>query len=83
MSDGATLCYGLVLVISIALVIFGFAQILGRQVAPESDAQVIQRQLRGFAWLMLSQIVLFLGAALCTGLNFDLRALSRSWSRAL
>lgn len=69
MSD--SLCYILVLALCIGLVVYGFMQLLKKQMVGESDAQVQQRQLRGFAYLVLAQVVLVLGMALCVGLNLE------------
>jgi len=66
-----SLCYILVLALCIGLVIYGFMQLLKKQMVGESDAQVQQRQLRGFAYLVLAQVVLVLGMALCVGLNLE------------
>lgn len=65
------ICYIATLALSVGLVIFGFLQLLGQQKAGENELQVIQRQLRGFAFLALAQIVLVGGMALCVGLNLD------------
>jgi len=77
MSDSA-ICYLLVAVASIGLVVYGFMQVLNKQLASENDVQVLQRQIRGFAFLMLAQIVLVLGSALCTGLGFSFKDLSKA-----
>ncbi len=69
MSD--SLCYILVLALCIGLVVYGFMQLLKKQMVGESDAQMQQRQLRGFAYLVLAQVVLVLGMALCVGLNLE------------
>lgn len=71
MSDSGSLCYILVLAVSVALVIYGFMLLLQKQHAGENDVQVLQRQLRGIAYLMLSQLVLVLGMSLCVGMNMD------------
>lgn len=78
MSDNASLCYLVVAIATIGLVIFGFTQILGKQLPAENDTQVIQRQIRGFAWLMLSQLVLVMGSSFCMGMGFTLKDVSRS-----
>lgn len=76
-SDGA-ICYVLVAAVSIGVLVYGFMQVLGKQMPSENDTQVIQRQIRGFAWLMLSQIVLVLGMGMCSGMGFSLRDLAKS-----
>ena len=67
MADGASLCYLLVLAVSIAFVIYGFMLLLEKQRSSENDVQVVQRQLRGMAFLLLSQVILVLGLSLCLG----------------
>lgn len=68
----AKLCFLLILAVSVALVIYGFAMVLKKQEAHEQEVDVVPRQLRGFGYLILAQLVLVLGAALCVGLNTDL-----------
>lgn len=65
------ICFLLVLVLAVALVIYGFVMLLKKQETNENDVTVLQRQLRGFGYLLLSQIVLVMGASLCIGLNLD------------
>lgn len=71
MSDANALCYILVLAASIACVIYGFMDILRRKRASENDIEVIQRQIQGFGYLMLSHVVLIVGLALCLALNLE------------
>ena len=77
MSDGA-ICYLLVAVVSVALIVWGFMSVFGKQLASENDTQVIQRQLRGFALLLVAQIALVLGSSLCMGMGFSLKDLTKS-----
>ena len=63
------LCYGATLIVCLGLIIYGFMMILQRSHQGENDVQVLQRQVRGFAYLLLSQIVLVLGVMLCSGGN--------------
>jgi len=63
------LCYVATLAVCLGLVIYGFMMILQRAQPNENDTQVIQRQIRGFAYLLLSQIVLILGVMICGGFN--------------
>lgn len=67
----AGICFLLILAISIALVIYGFVMLLKKQEAGENDVQVLQRQLRGFGFLLLSQVVFLLGSGACVGLNMS------------
>jgi hypothetical protein len=78
MSSDGSLCYLVAGVVSVGLIIWGFMQIFGKQLASENDNQVIQRQLKGFALLLVAQIVLVLGSALCAGMGFTLKGLSKS-----
>jgi hypothetical protein len=70
MSDSG-LCFIIVLAVSAGLVIYGFMQLLKKQESGESDGQTLQRQLRGFGYLMLAQIALVVGLSICVGLNMD------------
>ena len=63
------LCYFSALIVSFALVIYGFVLLLQKEKPGENDVQVIQRQIRGFAFIMLAQVVLVLGLALCFGMS--------------
>lgn len=65
------LCYVLVLAAALSCVIYGFMELLKRKRSSEDDMGVIQRQLRGFGYLMLSHVVLILGMAICLGMNLD------------
>lgn len=42
----------------VGLIVYGFIQIFQREKESENDIQVIQRQIRGFACILLSQILL-------------------------
>lgn len=64
-----SLCYLIVLAIAVALIIFALVELLSKKRAGETDADVQQRQLRAFGWLILAQIVMAVGAALCMGWN--------------
>ncbi|HMP31385.1 MAG TPA: hypothetical protein PKD85_17415 [Saprospiraceae bacterium] len=65
------LCFLLVVLVSMALIIYGFSMVLRRRESHERDEDVVQRQLRGFGYLLLSQLVLIVGSAVCVGLNMD------------
>ena len=67
MTTTISLCSIAVMLISCAIIIYAFYGIFREQVANENDMNVIQRQLRGFALLMVSNIVMVLGMLLCTG----------------
>jgi len=63
-------CYVLAVLASVALLVWGLMDIMRQKLKTETtETQVISRQIRGFGLLLLSQIVLILGAALCFGAN--------------
>ena len=70
MSHPMSLCSLLVMAAAVALIVFSFIGIFERQKAGESDSQVIQRQLRGFALLIVANLVMGVGMALCAGSLF-------------
>lgn len=59
------LCFLVVLVISVALLAFGLMDALKVRQPNESNDATIQRQLRGFAFIVLAQVVFAMGATLC------------------
>jgi len=60
------LCYVATVLAAVALVVYGLMDVLKkRQPKETSDSEVISRQIRGFGLLILAQIVLFLGGAIC------------------
>lgn len=69
MITGSTsLCYLIVVIISIGFLIWGFMDLLRkRQHSETTETQVISRQIRGAGLLLLSQVILILGIALCSG----------------
>ena len=75
-NDGASLCYILVIIVSIGFLIWGFMDLLKRKQANERTTNdVISRQIRGFAFIMISQVILVLGTILCLGANGGLKGL--------
>lgn len=77
MAGSDSLCYILVLAAAIACVIYGFMELLKKKTVQEDDMGVIQRQLRGFGYLMLSHVVLILGMAICIGLGMGLGSIKK------
>lgn len=71
MADKQNVCFVLAIALSVGLVVYGFMQLLQKEKASENELQVIQRQLRGFAYLMLAQLLLVLGMSLCVGLDIN------------
>ena len=70
MADGNVVCYVGVLIVSLAVAVYGFMQILRSPGPRENDIQVIQRQIQGFAFLVLAQVTMVLGMAMCVGWSF-------------
>jgi type IV secretory pathway VirB2 component (pilin) len=82
MADMHNLCYLLVLAVAVGFVIYGFMLLLEKERSNENDVQTIQRQIRGFAFIMLAQVIVVLGMALCYGMSSNgkkyLKSLVRS-----
>lgn len=65
-----SLCYVATILAAVALVTVGLMDILKlKQPSESSSGEVISRQIRGFGILLLSQIVLAIGVALCVGVS--------------
>lgn len=62
-----SLCSLVIMVASAALTVLAFYHIFQQKKTSEGDLNVIQRQLRGFALLMVSNLVMILGMMLCAG----------------
>lgn len=68
--EASQLCYLLTIVLSVGFLIWGFMDILKKKQPSEgSQTAVISRQIRGFAFIMLAQVVLVIGGALCFGMS--------------
>lgn len=63
------MCYLIVIVVAFVLVIYALIELMSRKRANETDADVTSRQLRSFGWLIVSQIVLAVGSAVCLAWN--------------
>ena len=73
------LCYLVAILVAVALVVYGFMELLKEQQPSEkTQAEVISRQIRGFALIMLAQVVLVLGAALCFGTTGGVQGLGKA-----
>ena len=70
MSTTVSICSLTVMVASAALTIFAFYHIFQKKQNKENDLNVIQRQIRGFALLMVANLVMILGMMLCAGSLF-------------
>ncbi len=64
-----SLCGAVILIIAAALAIYGFMEILKNKQKHENNTEMIQRQLKGFAMLILAEVVLLVGMGLCLGLG--------------
>lgn len=62
---GSIVCFVVAAIIAIGLIIWGFIEIFKAQQVGESDVQVLQRQLKGFAFLILASIVWVALGAIC------------------
>lgn len=67
MFETISICSLVVLVVSVLLTVYAFYTIFQHNVVGENDVQGVQRQLRGFAILMVANIVMVLGMLLCAG----------------
>jgi len=67
MEDGKKLCWIAVLITSIFFLVYGFMDLMKGPRSGEQPTAMISRQLKGFAFIMLSQVVLVVGGALCLG----------------
>ncbi len=77
-NDGTQLCYLLVVIVSIGFLVWGFMDLLRQKLPSEKDrVDVISRQLRGFAFILVSQVVLVLGSAVCFGMTGGVAGLGK------
>lgn len=80
--DGAQLCYILVLIVAIGFLVWGFMDLLKKQQPNEkSTSDVISRQIRGFAFILVSQVVLILGGMICFGLTGGVQQIGKAVSK--
>nr|QBK85695.1 MAG: uncharacterized protein LCMAC101_02900 [Marseillevirus LCMAC101] len=67
MDDMKKGCFVIILIFSIFFLVYGFMDLMKAKKSGETDAAHISRQIKGFAYIMLSQVVLVIGGALCLG----------------
>ena len=67
MAGEKNICFIAVLILSIAFLVYGFMDLMRKPAGGNYNAEHISKQLKGFAFIMLSQVVLVLGGALCLG----------------
>ncbi len=65
-----SLCSLAVMVAAAALTVLAFYHIFQQKKDSENDLNIIQRQIRGFALLMVANLVMILGMMLCAGSLF-------------
>ena len=70
MSTAISLCSLVVMVAAATLTVLAFYHIFQQKKDSENDLNVIQRQIRGFALLMVANLVMILGMMLCAGSLF-------------
>ena len=59
------LCFLVVLIVSIAVLAFGLMDALKKRQSNESNDATLQRQLRGFAMIVLANVIFVIGAGVC------------------
>lgn len=64
---GLSICSLVTLVAGAILVLVAFYNIFKGRMAKESEVEVVQRQLRGFATLTVANIIMVLGTLMCAG----------------
>lgn len=78
-SNGVQICTLVVIGAAVILAIYGFMEIFkSKQSGESSTTDTISRQIRGFGFLLLSQVVLVIGAMVCMGFSGDLDKLVKS-----
>lgn len=81
-NGGTSLCYFVIVIIAIGFLLWGFMDLLKKQQPTESDtSDVISRQIRGFAFIMMSQVVLVVGGMICFGMSGGLDQLGKAVSK--
>jgi hypothetical protein len=77
-----SICYIAAVVISIGITIWGLLEILRKKQDDEPTINdTISRQIKGFGFLILSQIVLFLGISICFGFGGGADAIYKGISK--
>ena len=81
--DATQICYIVTLAVAIGFFIWGFMELLKKRQPNEKDTvDVISRQIRGFAFLMLTSVVLIFGAWVCYGFSGGLETLGSRLKQA-
>jgi len=58
-------CYLISIIVALGLIVWGMFDLLKEKEKHETDIQVIQRQLRGFGYIILAQVIGAAGDGLC------------------
>ena len=66
-STSISLCSFAVMASSLALFVYAYYNIFQKKQAGENDLEVIQKQIRGFALLMVANLVMVIGMMICAG----------------
>nr|QBK87394.1 MAG: uncharacterized protein LCMAC201_03040 [Marseillevirus LCMAC201] len=66
-STTISICSLVIMVAAISLTVYSFYSIFQKKDNKENDLNVIQRQIRGFALLMVANLVMLLGMMICAG----------------
>lgn len=66
-STSISLCSLAVMVAAVGLFVYGYYHIFQQKRAGENDLEVIQKQIRGFALLMIANLVMIIGSMVCAG----------------
>ena len=66
-STSISLCSLAVMVAAVGLFVYAYYHIFQKKQAGENDLEVIQKQIRGFALLMIANLVMIIGTMICAG----------------
>jgi len=64
-NNAVSMCGLVVAVIGLVLMVYGFYMIFQNRKALETEVEVLHRQLRGFATLMIAQLTIVIGLGAC------------------
>jgi hypothetical protein len=67
MFNNISLCSLVVMILSVAILVYAFYFIFLQKQNNENDINVIQRQIRGFALITVSNLVMIIGTIVCAG----------------
>lgn len=76
-----SVCYIIVLALTLAIIVYGLWLMLKKKCHNETDSDVYQRWMRGFAFTMVGELVFIIGAAFCFGQGSGPDMVSKMFSR--